>query len=90
MSFDIIEFYTSITGELLLKILNHVWEYTDITDEEIVIILACRKSILADNRKTGAKSHVDNIDVFMSTFDSAQVDDLIGFISWTRWVVLSN
>ena len=31
--------------ELLLKSLNSAREYTDITDEEIEIILACRKSI---------------------------------------------
>ena len=38
-------------------------EYTDITDEEIEIILACRKFILADNRITWLKSHVDNFEV---------------------------
>ena len=49
--FDI-EFYLSITRELLLKSLNHTREYTDITDEELEIILACQKSILSDNHRT--------------------------------------
>ena len=48
IQFDIIEFYPSITRELLPKSL----EYTDITDEEIEIILACRKSLLSNNRRT--------------------------------------
>ena len=76
-SSNIIEFYPSITWELLLKSLNHAREYTDITDEEIEIILAWRKSILSDNRKTWMKSHVDNFNVPMGTYDSAQVADLI-------------
>ena len=46
----------------------------DITDEEGEIILACRKSILSDNHRT----LVDNFDVPMGTYDSAQVADLIG------------
>ena len=47
----------------------------DISDEEIEIILACRKSILSDNHRTWMKSHVDNIDVAMGAYDSAQVAD---------------
>ena len=53
-------------------------EYTDITDEEIKIILTCGKSILSDNRRTWVKSHVDNFDVLVGAYDSAQVADLIG------------
>ena len=52
-------------------------EYTDISDEEIEIILAYRKSILTDSRRISVKSHVDNFDVPMGAYDSAQVDNLI-------------
>ena len=78
IQFDIIEFYSSITRELLLKSLNHAREYTDITDEEVEIILACRKSILSDYRRTWVKRHVDNFDVSIRAYDSGQVADLIG------------
>ena len=89
IQFVIIEFYPSITRELLLKSLNHAREYTDIT-EEVEIILACRKSVLSDNRRTWVKSHVDNFDVIMGAgaYDSAQVADLVGI--YIRWVVLST
>ena len=50
IQFDFLEFYPSIIWGLLLKNLNHAREYTDITDEEVEIILAGRKSILTDNR----------------------------------------
>ena len=56
----------------------HAREYTDITFEEIEIILACRKSILVDNCRAWVKSHEDNFDVPMSAYNSAQVADLIG------------
>ena len=42
------------------------------------LFLACRKSILAYNRRTWVKSHVDNCGVPTGTYDSAQVADLIG------------
>ena len=78
VQFDIIEFLPSITRELLIKSLNYARKYTDITDEEIEIIIACRKSILTDNRRTWVKSHVDNFDIPVGAYDSAQVTDLIG------------
>ena len=45
---DIMEFYQSITQDLLSKSLNHAKEYTDTSDEEVKIILACRKSVLSN------------------------------------------
>ena len=45
----------------------------DVTDEEIEIILACRKSIFVDNHRTLGKGHVDNFDIPMDAYDLAQV-----------------
>ena len=70
VQFDIIEFCPSITRELLLKSLSHAREYIDMTDEEVEIILACRKSILSDNHRTWVKSHVNNFDVWGGAYDS--------------------
>ena len=78
VQFDIIEFYPSIAKELLVRSLNHAREYTDITEEEIEIILASRKSVRFDSRRSWVKSHVDNFDVPMGAYDSAQVADLAG------------
>ena len=55
VQFVIIEFYPSITKELLVRSLNHATEYTDITEEEIEIILASRKSVLSDSRRSWEK-----------------------------------
>ena len=78
VQFDIIELYPSITKELLVRSLNHTREYTDIMEEEIEIILASRKSVLSDSRRSWVKSHVDNFDVPMGAYDSAQVANLVG------------
>ena len=78
IQFDIMEFYPSITKELLVRSLNHAREYTDITEEEIEIILASRKSVLSDSRRSWVKSHVDNFDIPMGAYDSAQVANLVG------------
>ena len=69
VQFDIIEFYPSITKELLVRSLNHAREYIEITEEEIEIILASRKTVLSDNRRSWVKSHVDNFDVPMGAYD---------------------
>ena len=78
VQFNIIEFYPSNTKELLMRSLNHAREYTEITKEEIEMILASRKTVLSDNRRSWVKSHVDNFDVPMGAYDSAQVADLVG------------
>ena len=78
VQFDIIDFYPSITRELLVRSHNHAREYTDITEEEVEIILARRKSVLSDSRRSWLKSHVENFDVPMGAYDSAQVANLVG------------
>ena len=52
IQFDIIDSYLSINKELQLLSINLARNYMDITQEELDIILACRKSILCDNNTT--------------------------------------
>ena len=47
--FDIVNYYPSITLELLQKALDWAREFTDITDEELEIILETKKSLLIRN-----------------------------------------
>ena len=67
IQFNIMEFYSSISRELLHDSLNHAWKYIDIPDKEINIILTCRKSIPMDSGKTWVKSHTDNFNISMGT-----------------------
>ena len=75
--FDIINFYPSLLKELLIDIINFAKKYTNITEDEVDIILACRRSVLINNNNMWVKNHMDNFDVTMGSFDSVQSADLV-------------
>ena len=76
--FDIVNYYPSITLELLQKALDWAGEFTDITDEEIEIILETKKSLLIRNGELWTKKGEENFDVAQGSYDSAECSDLVG------------
>ena len=78
IQFDIIDFYPSISKDLVIKSINHAKNFIEITDEQIEIILNCRRSIITNKNVTWIKNYIDNFDVSMGAYDSAQVADLVG------------
>ena len=52
--------------------------YVEITDEQYQIILACRKTVIKNNDPTWIKTGLDNFDVLMGGYDSAQIAYLAG------------
>ena len=52
MQFDIIDFYPSIIKNTLIDSFNSARKYVEIINEQYEIILACRKSVLKNNRST--------------------------------------
>ena len=64
--------------ELLLHSIDWSKNYTDITQEVLDIILACKKSVLINNDTTWVKTGNDNFDVTMGSFDSVQITGLVG------------
>ena len=63
IQFDIIDFYPSITKNILIDSINYARKYIDITNEQYEIILACRKIVIKNNESTWVKSGLDNFDV---------------------------
>ena len=55
IQFDIIDFYPSITKNILIDSINYARKYIDITNEQYKIILACRKTVLKNNDSTWVK-----------------------------------
>ena len=55
LSFDIVEFYPSITEELLDNAISWAEEITPITDEQVKVIKHCRKSVLFKQRQSMGK-----------------------------------
>ena len=70
-------FYPSISEELLGNSHTYARTHTKIEDEEVdlIIIMACRHSILFDNGKTWTKKN-SNFDVTMGAQDGAEIAEI--------------
>ena len=78
MQFDIIDYYPSITKNILIDSINYARKYVDRTKEQYEIFLACMKTVLKNNGSTQVKSGSDNFDVPMGGYDSSQIADFVG------------
>ena len=79
ISFDIVEFYPSITEKLLDNVILWAKSLTYIPDEHITIIKHARKSLLFYREKTWIKKNHDSLfDVTMGSYDGAEICELVG------------
>ena len=79
LSFDIVEFYQSITQDLLEKVIQWAKTITTITEEQETIIHHARKSLLFHDGTPWVKKNNDSMfDVTMGSFDGAEICDLVG------------
>ena len=80
ISFDIVDFYTSISEKLLNEALAWASDLTTITENDISIIKHARKSLLFGNGKLWTKKDGSNslFDVTMGSFDGAEICELVG------------
>ena len=78
IQFDMIDFYPSISKKVSIDSSNSAKNYVEITTERYQIILACRKTVLENNDSTWIKTSLDNFDVPMDGYDSAQIADFVG------------
>jgi len=75
------KFYPSITREILVNSITFAKAHTEITDKEIRTILHCCKSLLfLDGEPWKKKDTHDCFDVMMSSFDGAEVCELVGIL----------
>ena len=79
IQFDIVDFYPSITEELLTKAINHAKQHTTISNKDLEVIMHARKSLLFDKDQTWMKKDNDStFDVTMGSYDGAEVCELVG------------
>ena len=78
LEFDIVEFYPSITENLLKRALNYAKDYVEISKDDIKIILQTKKALLFHDNKTRTKKGNKSFDVTMGSWDGAEVADLVG------------
>ena len=78
ITFDIVDFYPSITKELLTKSMNYAKSLTTIEEEVKATIFHARKSLLFDKTNVWVKKDNTDFDVTMGSYDGADVCELVG------------
>ena len=76
--FDVVNFYPSITADLLNKALNFAAKHTTISIQDREIILEAKNSILINNNEVWTKRSHTMFDVTMGSFDGAESCELVG------------
>ncbi len=79
ITFDVCEFYPSISQELLMKALDYASRFTTITDQDREIVLHAKRSLLYHQNSPWMKRNAENtFDVTMGSYDGAETCELIG------------
>ena len=76
--FDIVEFYPSISQDLLDRAVDFASAYDNITDDERNIIIHAKNSILIHKQQSWQKKGDTAFDVTMGSFDGAETCELVG------------
>ena len=76
--FDVVNFYPTISSDLLRAALEWARNFIDISDQEIDIILQTKKSFLFSKGAPWSKKGDCNFDVAMGSFDGAESCDIVG------------
>ena len=76
--FDIVEFYPSISQDLLNKALDFAFSYDNITMDERNVIIHAKKSTLIHKQQPWQKKGDTTFDVTMGSYDGAETCELVG------------
>ena len=79
ISFDVVDFYPSISEDLLKEALEFASLYDAITEEEKSIIVQAKQSLLFNRNSAWSKKQSSSLfDVTMGSFDGAETCELVG------------
>ena len=78
VKFDIVDFYPSISEELLSKAIAYAQSVTTIEEKVIRTIYHSRKSLLFDRDNVWVKKDIPEFDVTMGSYDGAELCELVG------------
>ena len=79
MIFDIENFYPSFSEYLFIKAIQFARQITEITEEDINLIMQARKTLLFNDGIPWVKKEGnEDFDVPMGCFDDAEVCELVG------------
>ena len=79
LSFDVVDFYPSISEDLLDRAIAWGKQFTLISDNDTKIIKHARKSLLFNNGQAWTKkNNTTTFDVTMGSYDGAEICELVG------------
>ena len=78
IKFDIVDFYPSISKDLLINTINFAKSITSIDGKIIKSILHAQKSLLFNKNKALVKKENPDFDATMGSSDGAEVCELVG------------
>ena len=78
IKFDVVNFYPTISEELLQLAINWAREYVDISEEEEKIIFEAKNSLLFKDGTPWCKKGESVFDVAQGSYDGAETCDLVG------------
>jgi len=84
VQFDIVDFYPSISSELLTNSIQFAAQHVDISAETTDVVMHARKSLLFNNNSTWIKKNGSLFDVTMGSYDGAEVCELVGIYILSR------
>ena len=95
ISWDICDFYSSITEELLNDALDWANTMVPITQDQRDIIMHVRKTFLFHKGEAYIKSNNPEFEIAMGSYDSAEVTDVVGLymlhlIQEKNWGIISG
>ena len=75
---DVVNFYPSITEELLKNAIEWSRQFVNITSEDEKIIIETKNSILLNDGEPWSKKGVSNFDIAQGSYDGAECAELVG------------
>ena len=92
ISFDIVDYYGSISKELFEEAIEWAKTLVPISSDEEEIILESKTSLLYDGREFWKKKGDNNFDIMMGAWDSAESTDIVGLflLNKIRKIRVSN
>ena len=85
IKFDIVDFYPSISEQLLDRAIDYAKSVTDVMESELQIIKHARKSLLFSKDDQWVKKNGDEqFDVTMGSYDGAEVCELVGIYLFSK------
>ena len=78
LTFDIVDFYPSISEKLLTDPILFIKQHIDIDDDSIAVIYHCRKSLLFNKDGAWIKNNGSLFDVMMDSYGGAEICEIVG------------